>query len=46
MMKRHVTSLHKQKIDEQVLYEFRLFSYGFIPRLDEQNNILIQLVTM
>ena len=46
MKKRHVKSLHKQKFEEQMLAEFRQFSNGVISRLDDQNKILTQLVSM
>ena len=44
--KRHLKSLHKQTFEEQMLVEFRQFSNGVMSRLDEQNKILTQLVTL
>ena len=46
MKKRHAKSLYKQTFEEQMLIEFRKFSNGVMSRLDEQNKILIQLVSM
>ena len=46
MKKRHVKSLHKQSFEEQMLSEFRQFSNGIMSKLDEQNKILAQLVSM
>ena len=46
MKKRHVKSLHKQTFEEQMLAEFRQFSNGVMSRLDDQNKILTQLVSM
>ena len=46
MKKRHVKSLHKQTFEEQMISEFRQFSNGIMSRLDEQNKILAQLVSM
>ena len=38
--------MHKQTFEEQMLAEFRQFSNGVISRLDDQNKILAQLVSM
>ena len=46
MKKRHVKSLHKQIFEEQMLAEFRQFSNGVMSKLDDQNKILTQLVSM
>ena len=46
MKKRHAKSLYKQTFEEQMLIEFRKFSNGVMSRLDEQNKILTQLVSM
>ena len=46
MKKRHVKSLHKQSFEEQMLSEFRQFSNGIMSKLEEQNKILAQLVSM
>ena len=46
MKKRQVKSLHKQTFEEQMLMEFRQFSNGVMSRLDDQNKILVQLVSM
>ena len=44
--KRHAKSLYRQTFEEQMLIEFRNFSNGVMSRLDEQNKILTQLVSM
>ena len=46
MKKRHVKSLHKQLFEEQMLSKFRQFSNGIMSKLDEQNKILAELVSM
>ena len=46
MKKRDTKSLYKQAFEEQMLAEFRNFSNGVMSRLDEQNKILTQLVSM
>ena len=46
MKKRHAKSLHKQTFEEQLLTEFRQFSNGVMPRLDKQNQILAQLISI
>ena len=46
MKKRHAKSLYKQTFEEQMLIEFRNFSNGVMSRLDKQNKILTQLVSM
>ena len=46
MKKRHAKSLHKQTFEEQMLAEFRQFSNGVMSRLNDQNKILTQLVSM
>ena len=37
MMKIHVKSFYKQVIEEQLILKFRLFLYGNMSRLDDQN---------
>ena len=39
-------SLHKQTFEEQLLTEFRQFSNGVMSRLDKQNKILTQLISI
>ena len=46
MKKRHAKSLHKQTFEEQLLTEFRQFSNGVMSRLDKQNKILTQLISI
>ena len=46
MKKRHAKSMHKQTFEELMLAEFRQFSNGVMSRLDDQNKILAQLVSM
>ena len=46
MKKRDAKSFYKQTFEEQMLAEFRNFSNGVMSRLDEQNKILTQLVSM
>ena len=46
MKKRNVKYLHKQSFEEQILSEFRQFSNGIMSKLNEQNKILTQLVSM
>ena len=46
MKKRHVKSLHKQSFEEQMSLKFRQLSNGIMSKLDEQNKILAQLVSM
>ena len=38
MIKRHVKSLCRQTFEKQMFEEFRLFLYGAMKILDEQNN--------
>ena len=44
--KRYAKSLYKQTFEEQMLIEFRKFYNGVMSRLEEQNKILTQLVSM
>ena len=44
--KRDVKSLYKQTFEDQMLAEFRNFYNGVMSRLDEQNKILTQLISM
>ena len=46
LKKRNAKSLYKQTFEEQMLAEFRNFSNGVMSRLDEQNKILTQLISM
>ena len=46
MKKRHAKSLHKQTFEVQLLTEFRQFSNGVMSRLEKQNNILTQLISI
>ena len=46
MKKRHAKSLHKQTFEEQLLSEFRQFSNGVMSRLNNQNKILTQLISI
>ena len=46
MKKKHAKSMHKQTFEEQMLAEFRQFSNRVMSRLDDQNKILAQLVSM
>ena len=46
MKKRDAKSFYKQTFEEQMLAEFRNFSNGVMLRLDEQNKILTQLVSI
>ena len=46
MKKRHAKSLHKQTFEEQLLTEFRQFSNGAKSKLDKQNQILAQLISI
>ena len=46
MKKRHAKSLYKQIFEEQLLTEFRQFSNGVMSRLDKQNKILTQLISI
>ena len=46
MKKRHVKSLHKQTFEEELLSEFRQFFNGVMSRLDNQNKILAQLISI
>ena len=45
MIKRHVKYLYRQTFEKQMFEEFRLFLYGAMKILDEQNNFF-QIVTM
>ena len=44
--KRHAKSLHKEIFEEQLLTEFKQFSNGVISRLEKQNKILTQLISI
>ena len=44
--KRYAKWLHKQTFEEQLLTEFRQFSNGVMSRLDKQNQILAQLISI
>ena len=46
MKKSHAKSLFGQTFEEQMLIEFRKISNGVMSRVDEQNKILTQLVSM
>ena len=46
MKKINTKSLHKQTFEEQLLTEFRQFSNGVMSRLNKQNKLLTQLISI